>query len=66
MGPERAVIVDNRNNRNSVVAGSLFTASEHYSGFWLIQAESLEEAKQLALEGSFACNRKVELRPYIQ
>jgi hypothetical protein len=32
----------------------------------LIQAESNEQAHQLAMEGSLACNRKVELRPYIQ
>jgi hypothetical protein len=32
------------------------------AGFWLIKAESMEEAKALASEGSNACNRKVEVR----
>ncbi len=35
------------------------------SGFWIIQADSLEQAKSLAAEGSKACNRKVELRPFL-
>ena len=45
--------------------GSLFEASEYYSGFWLIEAANEEEARELALEGSRACNRRVELRPYL-
>lgn len=60
-----ATLIDNRDNRHEIKSGSLFDASEHYSGFWLINAESEEQAKELALEGSWACNRKVELRPYI-
>ena len=60
-----ATLIDNRNHKNEVKSGSLFNEPEHYSGFWLINADSEEEAKQLALEGSWACNRRVELRPYI-
>jgi hypothetical protein len=62
---EKAMVIDNRNGANLVSTGSLYNEPEHYSGFWLIQAESAEEAKALALEGSLACNRKVELRPYL-
>jgi hypothetical protein len=61
-----ATLIDNRNNKNEVKSGSLFDAPEFYSGFWLIEADSDEVARQLALEGSLACNRKVELRPYIR
>jgi hypothetical protein len=61
-----ATVIDNRNNKNEVKSGSLFDAPEFYSGFWLIEADSDEVAYQLALEGSLACNRKVELRPYIR
>jgi hypothetical protein len=43
----------------------LFEDKENYSGFWLIQAADLESAQTLALEGSMACNRKVELRPLL-
>jgi len=38
---------------------------ECYSGFWLIEASDEAKAKELALAGSLACNRKVELRPYL-
>ena len=62
----KATLIDNRANKGEVTSGSLFDASEYYSGFWLIEAASDEEAHQLALEGSLACNRKVELRPYIR
>jgi hypothetical protein len=61
-----ATVIDNRANKGDVKSGSLFDAPEYYSGFWLIEAASPEEAHQLALEGSFACNRKIELRPYIR
>ena len=63
--PGNATLIDNRNHKNEVIPGSLFKAPEHYSGFWLINAESEAEALELAKEGSWACNRKVELRPYI-
>jgi hypothetical protein len=43
----------------------LFANKENFSGFWLIQAESIEVARKLAFAGSKACNRKVELRPLL-
>lgn len=62
---QSAWVIDNRSGANRATQGSLYNEEEHYSGFWLIQAESAAEAKQLAFEGSLACNRKVELRPYL-
>ena len=61
-----ATLIDNRSHKNIVESGSLFKAPEHFSGFWIIDAESEHQAQEFALEGSFACNRKVELRPFIQ
>lgn len=61
-----AAVIDNRSNKSEVIPGSLFDGPEYYSGFWLIEAETEEAAKQLAKEGSLACNRRVELRPYIR
>lgn len=63
--PAKAHIVDNRDDADLVNPGSLFTESEHYSGFWLIEAESDSLAITLAKAGSKACNRKVELRPFL-
>lgn len=64
--PNAATLIDNRDGKNELVQKSLFEAPHHYSGFWVIQANSDEEAKELAAEGSLACNRKVELRPFIR
>jgi len=61
--PETATVIDNRNGANTETGKPLFDAKEHYSGLWLIEADSLETAKKLAYEASKACNRKVELRP---
>ena len=66
MGPDKATVFDNRGGKQHVFEGSIFQSPEHYSGFWLIQSESIEEARELALEGSMACNRRVELRPFLQ
>lgn len=65
-GPTRATVIDNRDGKNQVRDGSLFESPEYYSGFWLIEAANEEEARELALEGSRACNRRVELRPYLR
>jgi len=63
--PTSATIFDNRDSAGVIEAGSLYPATEHYSGFWLIEADSLETAKALAASGSLACNRRVELRPFL-
>lgn len=65
-GPESALVIDNRENESTITPGSVFDSIEYMSGFWLIEAEDLETAKRLAAEGSKACNRKVELRPFIR
>ena len=47
-------------------ANVLVTAQgEYMSGFWIIEADSREQAELLAAEGSKACNRRVELRPFL-
>jgi hypothetical protein len=61
--PETATVIDNRNGANTETGKPHFDAKEHYSGFWVIEADSPETAKKLAYEASQACNRKVELRP---
>jgi hypothetical protein len=41
------------------------STGEYMSGFWIIQADSREQAERLAAEGSKACRRKVELRAFL-
>ena len=62
---ENADVIDNRNGANLSTGKPLFDAKENFSGFWLIEAESIEVARALAFAGSKACNRKVELRPLL-
>jgi len=62
---EAATVLDNRGGAGIVTEGSLYSQAEHYSGFWLIEAVDNETAVALAAAGSKACNRKVELRPYL-
>lgn len=63
--PKKAQVIDNRAGADLVTAGSLFDDPEHYSGFWLIEADGDVAAMVLAKTGSKACNRKVELRPFL-
>jgi hypothetical protein len=63
--PARATLIDNRDSAGIETPGSLFTTPEHYSGFWIVNAESEVQAITFARDGSAACNRKVELRPFL-
>ena len=63
--PTRATLFDNRAGAGIERPGSLFSGPEYYSGFWIVDAESVEAAAQLARDASNACNRKVELRPFL-
>jgi len=63
--PANGNVIDNRLGANVSTDKPLFDARENYSGFWLIQVESSEVAKQLAFDASKACHRKVELRPLL-
>lgn len=63
--PAQSKLIDNRADANHITEGSLFENPEFYSGFWLINAESMDHATELAKLGSKACNRKVELRGFL-
>jgi hypothetical protein len=63
---EAATVLDNRGDAGIVTKGSLYSQPEQYSGFWIIEAEDHQTALKLAAAGSQACNRKVELRPYLR
>ena len=64
--PNTATVIDNRRGVGLLQSGSLFAESEHYSGFWIIDVPSPEVAMELANSGSQACNRRVELRPFLR
>ena len=62
--PSKSKLIDNRENNSFLKVGSIFKEIEFYSGFWIIEAADQEAAETMALAGSRACNRKVELRPF--
>jgi len=63
-GSKGGLLIDNRDGLFSVNQGSL-NGDEFYSGFWIVEADDERQAKDLALRGSLACNRKVELRAFL-
>lgn len=63
--PSSAKVIDNRRDSDLVSPGSLFDSLDYYSGFWIIETDTEDKALKLAKSGSKACNRKVELRPFL-
>ncbi len=63
--PSMATVVDNRGGEALVTDGPFVETKEHVIGFWIIEAPDLDVALKLATEGSEACNRKVEVRPFL-
>jgi|SRR4051812_13916318 hypothetical protein len=62
--PSSATVIDNRGGEAVFTDGPFLESKEHLIGFWIIQAADLDVALKLAAEGSRACNRKVEVRPF--
>ncbi|MEQ0565858.1 YciI family protein [Amycolatopsis sp. NEAU-NG30] len=63
--PVNATVVDNRGAEAVVTDGPFVESKEYLIGFWIIEAPDLDVALKLATEGSKACNRKIEVRPFL-
>jgi hypothetical protein len=63
--PSSATVIDNRGEEAMFTDGPFLESKEYLAGFWVIQAADLDVALKLAAEGSKACNRKVEVRPFL-
>lgn len=63
--PDTATVIDNRGDEPLVTDGPFVESKEFLAGFWIIEAPDLDVALALATEGSRACNRKVEVRPFL-
>ena len=64
-GPSSATVIDNRGEETILTDGPFVESKEHVVGFWIIEAADLDVALKLAAAGSKACNRKVEVRPFM-
>jgi hypothetical protein len=63
--PSSATVIDNRGGETMFTDGPFLESKEHLAGFWIIEAADLDVALKLAAEGSKACNRKIEVRPFL-
>jgi hypothetical protein len=63
--PSTATTIDNRGGEAMFTDGPFLESKEYLAGFWIIEAADLDVALTLAAEGSKACNRKVEVRPFL-
>lgn len=62
--PSTATVIDNRDGEAIFTDGPFVETKEFLAGFWVIEAADLDVALKLAADGSKACNRKVEVRPF--
>jgi hypothetical protein len=63
--PIAATVIDNRGEVTMITDGPFVESKEYLAGFWVIEAADLDVALKLATEGSKACNRKIEVRPFL-
>ena len=63
--PGSATVIDNRGEEAMFTDGPFLESKEYLAGFWIIEAANLDVALKLAAQGSKACNRKIEVRPFL-
>ena len=63
--PNSATVIDNRGGEAMFSDGPFLESKEYLAGFWIMEAPDLDVALKLAAEGSKACNRKIEVRPFL-
>jgi hypothetical protein len=64
--PDQSTLIDNRAGASVVRDGPLVDGPEYVSGLWIIDAPDHETALALAMEGSEACNRRIEVRSFLE
>ena len=62
--PSSATVIDNRGEEPMFTDGPFVESKEYLAGFWIMEAPDLDVALKLGAQGSRACNRKVEVRPF--
>jgi hypothetical protein len=63
--PSAATVIDGRGGEAVFTDGPFVETKEYVVGFWVIQAPNLDVALRLAAQGSKHCNRRVELRTFL-
>ena len=63
--PETSTVIDGRGEQPLFTDGPFVESKEHIAGFWIIEAADLDVALALMADGSRACNRRLEVRPFL-
>src|SRR6478752_4326985 len=63
--PDPATVIDNRHGEAVITDGPFLESKEYLAGFWILEAPDLDVVLKLATDGSKACNRKIEVRPFL-
>ena len=63
--PSSSTVIDGRHGEAVLTDGPFVETKEYVAGFWIIEAPHLDVALRLATLGSKQCNRRVELRPFL-
>ena len=63
--PSTSTVVDGRGEQPVFTDGPFIESKEHIAGFWIIEAPDLDVALELMAAGSKACNRRLEVRPFL-
>jgi hypothetical protein len=63
--PSSATVIDNRGEEAMFTDGPFLESKEYIVGLWIMEAADLDVALKLAAAGSKACNRKIEVRPFL-
>ena len=61
---DTAKVVDNRGASATFTDGPFVESKEFVAGLWIWDAPDLDTALALAVDGSKACNRKLEVRAF--
>ena len=61
---DTAKVVDNRGSSATFTDGPFVESKEFVAGLWIWDAPDLDTALALAVDGSKACNRKLEVRAF--
>jgi hypothetical protein len=63
--PSTATVIDGRDEEPMFTDGPFVESKEYVAGLWVIEAPDLDAALELSVDGSKACNRRVEVRPFL-
>ena len=64
--PSTSTVIDGRGEQPVFTDGPFIESKEHIAGFWIIDAPDLDVALALMVDGSKACNRRLEVRPFLE